>query len=70
MCDCIKQANKALASQHTALTTSTMLVADDKAKHAKMVQVLTVPTHSIKKGVKARVVPINFCPLCGEKVGQ
>jgi hypothetical protein len=67
MCDCIKKANKTLAAQHTALTTRTMLVGNDNAKSMKMVQVLTVPTHSTKKGVTAKVVPINFCPLCGEK---
>lgn len=67
MCNCIKKANKALESQHTAITTTTMLVGDDNATHLKTVQVLTIPTHSTKKGVKAKVVPINFCPLCGEK---
>lgn len=65
MCNCIAEANKALASQHMALTTMSILVS--KGKNAEFRQVLTVPVRSTKKGVKAKVVPINFCPLCGEK---
>lgn len=67
MCKCIEKANKALAPAHTALTTATMLVGDDNSKSLKFKTVLVIPTHSTKKGVKAKVVPINFCPLCGEK---
>jgi hypothetical protein len=65
MCNCIEEANKALASKHMALTTVSMLLS--KGKKAEFRQVLTVPVHSTKKGVKAKVVPINFCPLCGAK---
>lgn len=65
MCNCITEANKALAPKHMALTTMSMLVT--KGKNAEFRQVLTVPVHSTKKGVKAKVVPINYCPLCGEK---
>ena len=65
MCNCIQEANKALAEQHMALTTATMLVT--KGKKASFRQVLTLPVHSTKKGMKAKVVPIIFCPLCGVK---
>lgn len=66
MCNCIVEANKALATQHMALSTVLMLVT--KGKKAEFRHVMTLPVHSTKKGVKAKHVPINFCPLCGEKV--
>lgn len=65
MCNCIAEANKALAKQDMALATVSMLVT--KGKKAEFRQVLTVPVRSTKKGKKAKHVPINFCPLCGEK---
>lgn len=65
MCNCIVEANKALAKQGMVLATVSMLVT--KGKKAEFRQVLTVPVRSTKKGKKAKHVPINFCPLCGEK---
>lgn len=65
MCKCIAEANKALAAQHMALTTMSVLVT--KGRRAAFKQVLTVPVHATKKGVKAKIISINFCPLCGKK---
>lgn len=66
MCKCITEANKALAANHTAVTTTTMLVHKPGAKSMSMEQVLCIPTHSTKKGKRATVLKGNYCPLCGE----
>lgn len=65
MCDCIKKANKALAADHTVLDTK--MAINFGKRHGTMKQVLVVPTRATKKGIKPRIVQINFCPLCGEK---
>lgn len=65
MCNCIEKANKALESAHTIIDTK--MAVQFGSKHATFKQVMYVPTRSTKKGKKARVVPVNFCPLCGAK---
>lgn len=64
MCNCIEEANKALAAAHTIIDTKMAVTFGSKEAHFK--QVMYVPTRSTKRGKKARIVPVNFCPLCGE----
>lgn len=63
-CNCIEEANKALESVHTVIDTKMAVRLGTREAFS---QVMYVPTRSTKKGKKARVVPVNFCPLCGAK---
>lgn len=64
MCNCITEANKALAEKNTVLDTKMTV----DLKTGKFSSVITVPTRKLNsRGKRAVIVPINFCPLCGKK---
>jgi hypothetical protein len=66
MCNCIEEANKTLAAVHTAIDVKHSVVFGEK--NATFEEVMYIPTRSTKKGKKAKIVPVIFCPLCGVKV--
>lgn len=66
MCKCVEKANKALEAVHTVIDTKMAVRFGEK--NATFDSVMYIPTRSTKKGKKARVVPVIYCPLCGVKV--
>lgn len=70
MCDCIKKANKELATHNTVIESVSVI---DKESFGKKIlrtkEKLCVPTKKLNsKGAKPLRVFVNFCPLCGEAV--
>lgn len=66
-CNCIEEANKALAEHNTAIAT-VMTV------HTTSMDIgtrITVPTRKVNsKGKRAMTLFATYCPLCGEKIEE
>lgn len=67
MCECIKEANKALRPHNTAIDVKLAFSPDMKVQLER----IHVPTRKVSsKGKRAMVLWANYCPLCGEKIEE
>jgi len=67
MCNCIEEANKALAEHNTAIAPA-MTVNTETMKTGVRI---TIPTKKVSsKGKRPMTVFATYCPLCGVKIDE
>lgn len=67
MCNCIEEANKALAEHNTAIATALTVNTESMQTGVRM----TIPTRKVSsKGKRPMTVFATYCPLCGEKIPE